>query len=176
MILWHCQWLGLTDGSEIPNKHMGCKKPGKYRINYQPQLVSRISSINSIIIIQARKKWQFLCSKWWPMASWLNVLIQGSWNITNSINALFSKGNPSNVPCICIICILLDHRLKPQNRGQTARQTSGSRYIPPQHLNLNEPDHLSHEKKPSYFPLNPGCLRFRDPYFVVIWNNPHITG
>ena len=34
---------------EIPNNHLGCMKPSTYYgINYQPQLVSRISSINSI--------------------------------------------------------------------------------------------------------------------------------
>ena len=39
-----------VDGSEIPKNHLGCKKPGPVNngINYQHQLVSRISSINSI--------------------------------------------------------------------------------------------------------------------------------
>ena len=49
------------------------KKSGKYRINYQPQLVSRISSVNSIIIIPARKKVTLFLFKMVDMASWLNV-------------------------------------------------------------------------------------------------------
>jgi len=34
-----------------------------------------------------------------------------------------------------------------------------------------EVSHLSR-----FSPLNPSCLRFRDPFFNGLWNNPHITG
>ena len=38
-----------VDGSEIPNNHLGCVKPViNDGINYQPQLVSRISDIGSL--------------------------------------------------------------------------------------------------------------------------------
>ena len=46
-----------VDGSEILH-HLGCIKPCKQWENYQPQLVSRISSINSM----ALKYWLFYFS------------------------------------------------------------------------------------------------------------------
>ena len=38
---------GTVDGSEIPNHRLDVKKLVNNGMNYQPQLVSRISSINS---------------------------------------------------------------------------------------------------------------------------------
>ena len=38
-----------VDGSEIPNNHLGCNKSlVNTRINYQPQLVSRISEPSTV--------------------------------------------------------------------------------------------------------------------------------
>jgi len=45
---WFQVYVPTVDGSEIPNNHLGCITPcKKNEINYQAQLVSRISSINN---------------------------------------------------------------------------------------------------------------------------------
>ena len=48
---------------EIPNNHLGCIKPWNYGINYQPQLVSQISSINSIEGVWKQRNPALVCAK-----------------------------------------------------------------------------------------------------------------
>lgn len=73
------------------------------------------------------------------MASWLNVLIQGS--LYHQLNqCTIRRGIPQMYHTFASFA-LLDHRLKPQNRGSETA-SSGSRYQVHNTQNLMRPDHL----------------------------------
>ena len=84
-------WLGRTvDGSEIPNNHLGCIKPVVNNgINYQPQLVSRISSINSInnpLKIKQRKPgWSWSLLMLQEPLGWMEDPVNGLVNVSRDV-------------------------------------------------------------------------------------------
>ena len=50
-------WTNTVDGSEIPNNHLGFIKPVVNNgINYQPQLVSRISEPSTVVAVFYKKR------------------------------------------------------------------------------------------------------------------------
>ena len=61
---------------EIPNNHLGCKKPLQIAgVNYQPQLVSRISEPSTVWLLSGGFKYVFIFNR-----TWGNDPIWPSWN------------------------------------------------------------------------------------------------